>query len=292
MNNNNSSGANDRINRSSLPRIALFILTVLCVASMGYYYLRQENAASVSKVTELIVVPFQKGINKIGTWVSDRADDCRTLAEANDTIESLEAENESLSDQMAAYDRNQRRYQSAQDALELADTYSQYDTVGANVIFRDAASNWYSTFTIDKGSEDGMAEGMNVIADGGLVGYLSSVSSHTSIVTTIINDGVNVSGMQPSTGDTCIVEGDLTGMKETGLLPISYMVSDFSIEEDAQIVTSDISDRYLPGIVIGYAQDVTQNADRLTSSGHLKPAVDFEHLSIVLVITTMKEVSG
>ncbi len=292
MNKDNSrEGGNRRPDHSGLPRIMLFILTVLCVSSMGYSYLRRQNAASVSRVSELIVTPFQKGVNQIGRWITDRSDDSRSLASANAKIRSLEAENESLSDQIAAYDRSVREYQDARDALALADSYSKYDTVGANVIFRDAATNWYSTFTIDKGSADGMETGMNVIADGGLVGYLSTVNEHTSIVTTIINDDVNVSGMQPSTGDTCIVEGDLTRMKEDGLLRISYMKKDFSIDEDAQIVTSSISDRYLPNIVIGYATEVSENPDHLTSSGYLKPAVDFEHLNIVLVITTQKDVS-
>jgi rod shape-determining protein MreC len=54
-------------------------------------------------------------------------------------------------------------------------------------------------------------------------------------------------------------------------------------------VTSNISDKYLPGILIGYTKDVTLDANNLTQSGYLVPAVDFEHLQEVLIITDLKD---
>lgn len=61
-------------------------------------------------------------------------------------------------------------------------------------------------------------------------------------------------------------------MKEHGLLKLQYMDTDFNISRDNVIVTSNISDRYLPGLVIGYAQDVTVDENGLAASGYLKPA--------------------
>mgnify|MGYP003489934048 CR=1 FL=1 len=55
-----------------------------------------------------------------------------------------------------------------------------------------------------------------------------------------------------------------------------------------KIVTSNISDKYLQGILIGYAKDVTADSNNLTQSGYLVPAVDFNNLQEVLIITEMK----
>lgn len=271
------------------PQLILFILTICCVASMGYYYIKKENIASVAQVAGAITVPVQKGINKLGSIFFDFDQERLSKEEALAKIASLEEENENLQEQMVSYDQKIQEYQDMRKLLELKSTYGDYDTVGATVIFANMTGNWFSAFTIDKGTDDGLEVGMNVLAGGGLVGYISDIASGHAVVTTIINDNVNVSAMQSTTGDSCVVTGDLPYMKEYGLLKLQYMDTDFDISRDNVIVTSNISDRYLPGLVIGYAQDVTVDSNGLASSGYLKPAADFKHIRNVLVITTQKQ---
>ena len=55
------------------------------------------------------------------------------------------------------------------------------------------------------------------------------------------------------------------------------------------MVTSQISSKYLPGISIGYIQEISSDSNNLTKSGYITPVVDFEHIDIVLVITQMKQ---
>ena len=55
------------------------------------------------------------------------------------------------------------------------------------------------------------------------------------------------------------------------------------------LLTSYISDKYVPGILIGYVTGITDDANRLTKSGYVMPVVDFAHLEEVLVITKLKE---
>lgn len=276
---------------SAMPRIVLFLLTICCVCSMGYYYLKKENVASFTQAAGLILIPFQKGINSIGSFVFDLEQDHLEMEAAREEIRSLREENARLASRIEEQDRMVYDYREAERLLELKDTYSSYDTIGANVIFKNASGNWYSTFTIDRGSADGLEKNMNVIADGGLVGYISEAGLHHAVVSTIINDSVNVSGMQMSTRDSCMVLGDLTLMREKGVLRLDYMKEDFEAEKDAVIVTSRISDRYFPGIKIGYVTETWLNQDLLTRSGYLKPAVDFEHIDRVLVITEQKRIN-
>ena len=158
----------------------------------------------------------------------------------------------------------------------------------ARIISRDSG-NWYSSFVIDKGSNDGLADDMNVIAGGGLVGRITSVGPNWSRVTSIISDNSNVSGMTLATGDNLIVSGDLQMMAQ-GVIPFSKLVdSQDAVAEGDKVVTSDISDKYLPNILIGYISTINKDTNNLTKSGYLTPVVDFEHLSEVLVITDKKQ---
>ena len=54
------------------------------------------------------------------------------------------------------------------------------------------------------------------------------------------------------------------------------------------MVTSNISSKYVEGLLIGYVKEVTTDPNSLTKSGYLIPVVDFEHLQEVLVILDKK----
>ena len=77
---------------------------------------------------------------------------------------------------------------------QLDQSYSEYDKVAANVISKDAG-NWFSNFTIDKGTEDGIQKDCNVIAGSGLVGIVTEVGKNWATVRSIIDDTSNVSAI-------------------------------------------------------------------------------------------------
>ncbi len=131
---------------------------------------------------------------------------------------------------------------------------------------------------------------MNVIAGSGLVGIVVDVGPNFAKVRSIIDDTSNVSGATLTTSDYCFVNGNLQTMNERQVIEFSGLKKgENAIETGEQIVTSNISDRYLPGILIGYIQDIQENANNLTCSGTITPAVDFEHLDEVLVILQKKQ---
>ena len=151
------------------------------------------------------------------------------------------------------------------------------------------SGNWFHSFIIDKGEKDGIAVDMNVMAGAGLVGIVTEVGPNWSRVRSIIDDASNVSALVLSTSDKCIISGDLTSMKE-GRIPFEQLANNDSvIEVGEQIVTSHISSKYLPGILIGYISEIEVDANNLTRSGYITPAVDFQHLQEVLIITSTKE---
>ena len=74
-----------------------------------------------------------------------------------------------------------------------------------------------------------------------------------------------------------------------GVISISQLKDDDNqVEFGAKVVTSQVSDKYHSGLLIGYVQNLEMDANNLTKSGTITPAVDFEHLRSVLVITDEK----
>ncbi|MEI3246638.1 MAG: rod shape-determining protein MreC [Lachnospiraceae bacterium] len=134
-----------------------------------------------------------------------------------------------------------------------------------------------------------MTVDMNVIADGGLVGIITETGPDWATVRSIIDDSSNVSAMCSSTLDTCLVTGDLTLMDEGKLQFIQLNDKDDAVSVGEKIVTSNISDKFLKGILIGYISDISTDANNLTKSGYLVPVVDFAHLQEVLVIKAVKQ---
>ena len=95
-----------------------------------------------------------------------------------------------------------------------------------------------------------------------------------------------------STSDNLVVRGSLV-LYADGLISFEMLIdsADRVVEGD-KIVTSNVSDKYLPGILIGYISSITVDSNNLTKSGMITPAVDFEHLEEVLVITELKQTTG
>lgn len=275
--------------RFTLPsKYLLLILTVLCTGLMLMTFNTNIFNKPLNAFVGYVVVPFQQGIDSVGKWLFHRSEELvqiRTLLDENEAlkqqVEELTIENTQL--QQEKYELNNLR-----ELYKLDSKYDAYEKVGARIIARDAG-NWYHSFTLDKGSNDGLLVDMNVIADGGLVGRIVSVGPNWAKVTAIISDNSNVSGEILSTGDKLIVSGDLESMQK-GLIRFSQLLDSADVvSEGDKIVTSNISDKYLPGILIGYTKDITLDSNKLTKSGYVTPAVDFEHLGEVLVIMELKQ---
>lgn len=277
---------NRRKNRIS-PKHMLIIFVSLCLILMAVSTFAPSNLAVLSNIAGITIVPMQKGINKIGNSIIDRQN-------AMEENEELQKENEELTNLVNALrQENQNlsqdtyKLQRLEELYDLDKRYSDYKKTGANVISK-GSGNWFDIFVIDKGSEDGMKVDMNVIAGNGLVGIIYEVSDHYSKVRSVINDTSMVSAMVLSTQDNCIVKGSTETMNK-GYLDVVYLDKDSKVKEGDELVTSNISSKFMEGITIGTVTEVEESTDDLTKTARIEPVVDFQHLKEVLVIQEVKE---
>nr|WP_288555156.1 rod shape-determining protein MreC [uncultured Mediterraneibacter sp.] len=274
-------------NQSSSNRYLVIGLSVLCILLMGLSIVAQFSSAPFRQVADVTVIPMQKGINQIGAWLSDLNDNFKTLKEVKAENKKLQAKVDSLMEENNNLQQERYELDRLQSLYKLDQNYGDYKKVGAHVIGKDSG-NWFSTFTIDKGSSDGIKKDMNVLAGSGLVGIVTQTGPHWATVRSIIDDESNVSGMVLTTSDQCMVRGDLS-LIEDGKIKFEQLENnDNEIKVGEQIVTSHISDKYLQGILVGYISKINVDANNLTRSGYITPVVDFKNLQEVLVITTTK----
>ena len=278
-----------RKNRFTIPsKYILFALTLLCVGTMSVSFLTDFDGGILNTVSGYVLIPVQKGINAAGGRVRSRVDNLADLQQINE-------ENQSLKEQVAelTLENNmlmQERYelQELRDLYNLDSDYSDLNKIAANVIGKDTG-NWFNMFIIDKGSSDGIKVDMNVIAGGGLVGIVTKTGPDWAQVRSIIDDMSNVSAMVLKNSDLCYVRGDLEMMSEGTLQLNQLRDQNDEVESGDKVVTSYASAKYHKGILIGYVNELAVDSNNLTKSGSITPAVDFEHLSTVLVITDLKQ---
>lgn len=271
------------------PKYIFVIFVILCCALMIASARYSDNFISVKETVGNIFTPMQVGLNSIGKTTNKGILMIKSKS-------SLIDENEKLTEQISELEGKNRDLLQALDDMndikklyDLGLRYSEYPTVAAKVISK-TPSNWYSSFTINKGTDDGIQVNMNVIADGGLVGIVTQTGHNYAVVRTIIDDESNVTGtFKNSTSTTdCNVSGDLR-LIEQGLLNVNGISGDANIEENDLVITSYNSPKFLPGIVVGYISNINMDANNLTKSGVLTPVVDFSDLDAVLVITQLSE---
>lgn len=266
----------------------LAIMTFFCVSAIVATLASGVTSAPLKEAAGLIIVPFEKSIASIGQWMTDVQDSFREKEDLIQKNKELQTTVDTLTEQNNVLLQDQAELARLEQLYELDEEYTDYPKVAARIISKDPG-NWYDTFMINRGSNDGIRVDNNVIAGKGLVGIVTEVGSNWATVRSIIDDSSNVSAMTVSTDDICVVEGDLELIDE-GKLRFSQLYDrEDKVSVGERIVTSNISDKYVEGLFIGYVSEIELDTNNLTKTGTLVTPVDFQHLKDVFVITTNKQ---
>ena len=277
----------NKIKIKIVPRYLFIAMIVICLVLLIVSYRFSDSLGPVKSVAGNVITPMQVGINRIGSFFTSKLD---YLKKVGDLI----AKNKELTDKLneVSYENKlllQGKYEldNFRKLYNLDQTYADYPKVAARVISKDT-NNWYSKFKIDKGSDDGIKPGMNVMAGNGLVGIITKTGKNYADVRSIIDDSSDVRGMFLDNSETCTVKGNLKLLDE-GHIEVTDIKKGSSIQDGYEVVTSYTSQKYHPGILIGYVSGIKVDPSNMTESGYLTPAVDFSKLDMVLIITREKE---
>ena len=224
------------------------------------------------------------------SFFSQIADNLERLYGYMYKYDQLAEENARLRLEIAQMEETRREYQDIldenerlRDLLNLSDRHSDYNYATAKIIAW-GGSSFSSSFTINKGSDDGLKLNQCVITETGyLVGAITELTATTATVTTIIDTDSGVGALVYDTGDTGVAMGDFNLMQQ-GLLKLTYL-EDAELLEGYTVVTSGKSGLYPPDLVIGKIIAVVSSASGLDDYAILEPTADLSGLTNVYVVT-------
>ena len=204
--------------------------------------------------------------------------------------ESLQAENEALKARIIAMEEDVRSADSLQrenerlhQLLGLTEEHEDYKLASAYIISW-VDSSWKSAFTIAKGTNSGIHEGLVAITEyGQVVGLVTAAGPNWATVTTVLDSALDISATVASTGYNGVVEGALaTGSQ--GLLRMNYLPTDSVLRNNDQVLTTG-STVYPRGLIIGYITDADFDQTGVAKYALLRPAADLDNLEQVFIIT-------
>ncbi len=173
----------------------------------------------------------------------------------------------------------EKKYQELLSAYNYEDKVS-YSLEESKILYRDIY-NLKNEITIFKGKNNGIQEKNLVINEQGLVGIISKVHSNSSIVKLLPHKDLNLSVKINN------VYGILT--YENNELVVKGINNKGEIQESTPIYTSDIS-IYPENILIGYVREVKNDPYEIEKIIKINPAVHFDSLKYVSILTDLRGV--
>ena len=269
------------------PRYIILIVTVIIIVLIAVlsYALKTDKKLNtfesivkdvVVEVQKIVYFPFKNFSTMLSNYNSlkDVLEENRILKSNVEKIESLEAENVAL----------KKELEEMKNELNIEHVLTDYDYLNATVVSRNAAT-WYNNLTIDKGSHNGIEEGMVVINSTGVIGKTTNVSTFSSdvklITTTDTNNKISVT---ITSGDKKLI-GLINGYDyKTKYLEIEGISNTDNVAIGDLVYTSGLGGVFPSGILIGKVADITTDVYDLSKIINVTPSANFEDINYVTVL--------
>lgn len=257
-------------------------LAVLAIAIMVRAAAVGDTDVFISQTLSVISQPFLKLSTSVSESVNGFLDRFVRTEDVFLENEELRRQLREANDKLVEYESIKRENEQFREFLQLKENNPDYDFETATVIGRDSTSR-FGSFTIDKGSVDGIEVADPVITSDGLVGIVWEVGLTYSHVRTVIDISVDVGVYSISTRDSGIVSGDIT-LSSEGLCKLRYLPKNSGISAGELIVTSGIGGVFPKNLVVGTVRSIELDSNGLSLSAAIEPAADIAGVTDVLVI--------
>ena len=235
-----------------------------------------ENAISSA------VTPVQTWFSGIVQSISDYFYMVRLRSNWEAEYNRVVAENMELASVVARNAELEKQLSQFTNMQEQIVTNANMNPLTAQVIAREQGT-YFSVFTVNKGSRDGVEPYMAVTISGALVGFTETVYDTSCTVRTIIDSDASIAGMIQSSRDQGIVSGTL-GVDGTALCRMYYLPDDSLPRPGDQVVTSGVGFSFPKGIPIGTVRESTRGMEGNKQYVVIEPQADFQHLEYVIIL--------
>ena len=266
---------NGRVKLILILAVVLAALTAITTAVFGTTFL--------SNAVQTVLTPIRSGISSVTRQVE-------RYYNYVFGYEALEAENKYLEERIMNVEEEIRNADALarendrlRELLNLQKDNTDYEFCDAYIVSWDS-SNWKSTFSIAKGTNSGLEEGMVAVTEyGQVVGLITQIGPNWATITTVLDTSLEISASIASSGHTGVVQGSYTA-GEDNALRMNYLPTNVVLRNNDQIVTTG-SAVYPKDLIIGYIIDAGYDETCVAKYAKLSPAANFDQLEQVFIIT-------
>lgn len=265
-------------------------IVLLLIALMALTAYNQSSGQLVSPegVLSRVITPLQSVVSQVTQAFSGYLYRIKLRSNIEYEYNQLKAQNDELVLRSLLYEELEEENAQLRALLGEYEERASMNPVLARVIASETG-NYFSTFTINKGRNDGVDSQMAVITSEGLVGYVYEVFDTTSKVITIIDDQASLAALIESSRDQGAVKGTLGSTGEP-LCRMYYLSADSVPRPGDRVITSGVGVSFPKGLLIGYVRESTRAIEDNKHYIVVEPAADFEHIENVLVLRYYAEV--
>lgn len=257
----------------------VFILSVI----IGVVNATNPNVTFIENVVQVVVTPVQKLFTNMGNGISSFFGYFSDVDKLHKEIESLKSENTKLEMDLAENEISSIENEELRKLLSLKDAYPELEFAAAQIIAREP-SNWYNTFTIDKGAADGVAINQPIVSsDKTLIGRISEVGTTWARVTTLSDPGHSAGAVVVRSGEYGIIDGD-SSFGGNGNFKLAFISKNADIIVGDRVITSGLGGIYPKGLNIGKVLEIRPDIQGISQYAVVAPDADIEKLRFVLVV--------
>ena len=264
-------------------RVKLILILALVLAALTAILTAVFGTTFLDNAVQTVLTPIRSGISSI-TRQAER------YYNYVFGYEALEAENKYLEERIMEIEEEIRNADALarendrlRELVNLQKDNTDYKFCEAYIVSWDS-SNWKSTFSIAKGTNSGLEEGMVAVTEyGQVVGLITQIGPNWATITTVLDTSLEISASIASSGHTGVVQGSYTAGEENPLR-MNYLPTNVVLRNNDQIVTTG-SAVYPKDLIIGYIIDAGYDETGVAKYAKLAPAADFDQLEQVFIIT-------
>ena len=264
----------------------LVAVAILVISIMIHAAASGNTDVFLSQAASVISQPFLDFSSSVTNSVDDFLDRFVRTEEVYLKNNELNERVRELEDKLVDYEKMKRENDQLRKFLELKETNPDYEFEPATVIGRDASSR-FASFTIDKGSIDGIKISDPIITSDGLIGIVWEVGATYSHVRTVLDISIEVGVYSISTRDSGIITGDIS-LASDGLCRLNYLPKNSGIAVGDIVVTSGIGGVYPKDLRVGTVKNIELDGNGLSLSAEIVPFADISDVTDVIVLKSFK----
>jgi len=263
-------------------RARVIVLLIMIVAIAGSIHFTSRSRSQITVVEQAVrdlLAPLQTLFMRLSRTVHSFVALLGQISSLQQENAQLKAEISDLQRQLSQMADYKRENEWLREALEFKKEES-YQMLVCEVIGR-SPTNLFNTITINRGSKDGVTQGMAVMSGNGVVGTVQSVTLTTATVILATDARSAIGGMVQHLGDLILIEGD---PEYSGMLLAKPLSKDVQLQVGDILVTSGLSQYFPKGLPIGKVVEIVPSRYQLSFTAYIQPVVDFARLEYVFLL--------